>query len=174
MIILGIDPGIATVGWGVISCERGSFRYIDCGIISTPAGMRVERRLYLIHRALSDIIKRYTPREISVEELFYHNNQKTVINVAQARGVILFTAEEFQVPIFEYTPLQVKSAIVGYGKAEKKQVMEMTRIFLHLDKVAKPDDASDALALAICHGYSSQSKLSAFSNLKDSKKTGGR
>ncbi len=174
MIILGIDPGIATVGWGVVACDRGAFRYIDCGIISTPAGMRVERRLFLIHKALSDIIKRYTPDEISVEELFYQNNQKTVINVAQARGVILLTAEEHMIPIAEYTPLQVKQAIVGYGRAEKKQVMEMTRIFLHLDRVVKPDDAADALALAICHAHSSQSKLYGTTTLKDSKKTGGR
>lgn len=174
MIILGIDPGIATVGWGVVSCDKGSFRYIDCGIISTPAGMRVERRLYLIHQALSDIIKRYTPNEISVEELFYQNNQKTVINVAQARGVILLTAEEYRIPISEYTPLQVKQAIVGYGRAEKKQVMEMTRIFLHLDRVVKPDDAADALALAICHGHASASKLYSTRTIKDSKKTGGR
>lgn len=173
MIILGIDPGIATVGWGVVACERGGFRYIDCGIISTPAGMRVERRLFLIHHALTDIIKRYTPSEISVEELFYQNNQKTVINVAQARGVILLTAEENAIPISEYTPLQVKQAIVGYGRAEKKQVMEMTRIFLHLDRVVKPDDAADALALAICHGHSSQSKLHGLRTIKDSKKTGG-
>ena len=173
MIILGIDPGIATVGWGVVACERGSFRYIDCGIISTPAGMRVERRLFLIHQALTDIIKRYTPNEMSVEELFYQNNQKTVINVAQARGVILLTAEENSIPISEYTPLQVKQAIVGYGRAEKKQVMEMTRIFLHLDRVVKPDDAADALALAICHGQSSHSKLYGLRTIKDSKKTGG-
>lgn len=174
MIILGIDPGIATVGWGVVSYEKGAFRYIDCGIISTPAGMRVERRLFLIHAALSDIIKRYTPREISIEELFFHSNQKTVINVAQARGVILLTAEEYGIPISEYTPLQVKQSIVGYGRAEKKQVMEMTRIFLHLDRVAKPDDAADALALAICHAHSSQSKLYGTRTIKDSKKTGGR
>ena len=151
MIILGIDPGIATVGWGVVSCEKGNFRYIDCGIISTPAGMRVERRLYLIHRALDDIITRYTPNEISVEELFYQNNQKTVINVAQARGVILLTAEEHRLPIAEYTPLQVKQAIVGYGRAEKGQVMYMTKLLLHLDEVPKPDDTADALAIAICH-----------------------
>ena len=174
MIILGIDPGIATVGWGVVACEKGSFRYIDCGIISTPAGMRVERRLFLIHHALSDIITRYTPDEISVEELFYHTNQKTVINVAQARGIILFTAEEHKVPISEYTPLQVKQAIVGYGRAEKRQVMEMTRIFLHLDRVAKPDDAADALALAICHGHACASKLYGTHTIKDSKKTGGK
>lgn len=173
MIILGIDPGIATVGWGVVAYSSGEFRYIDCGIISTPAGMRVERRLFLIHKALSNIIKRYTPNEISVEELFYQNNQKTVINVAQARGIILFTAEEHSVPVYEYTPLQVKQSIVGYGRAQKHQVMEMTRIFLHLDKVAKPDDASDALALAICHGHSSQSKLYGIRTIKDSKKTGG-
>ena len=174
MIILGIDPGIATVGWGVVAYESGNFRYIDCGIISTPAGMRVERRLFLIHSALTDIIKRYSPNEISVEELFYQNNQKTVINVAQARGVILLTAEENSLPIAEYTPLQVKQAIVGYGRAEKKQVMEMTRIFLHLDRVVKPDDAADALGLAICHGNSSHSKLYGTRTIKDSKKTGGR
>lgn len=173
MIILGIDPGIATVGWGVVSLEKGSFRYIDCGTINTPAGMRVERRLFLIHMALCDIIKRYTPDEISVEELFFNNNQKTVINVAQARGVILLTAEESRLPIFEYTPLQVKQAMVGYGRAEKKQVMEMTRVFLHLDSMPKPDDAADALALAICHGHSRSSKMRGLNNIKYSKKTGG-
>ena len=174
MIILGIDPGIATVGWGVIKCEGGVSRYIDCGIISTPAGMRVERRLFLIHLALSDIIKKYTPNEVSIEELFYHTNQKTIINVSQARGVILFTCEEHKIPIFEYTPLQVKQSIVGYGRAEKRQVMEMTKIILHLDRVAKPDDAADALALAITHANSQSSKLFGTSTLKASKKTGGR
>ena len=174
MIILGIDPGIATVGWGVVKYEKGSFRYIDCGTISTPSGMRVERRPFLIHLALSDIIKRFVPDEISIEELFFNNNQKTAINVAQARGTILFTAEEHSVPIFEYTPLQVKQAMVGYGRAEKKQVMEMTRIFLHLDSVPKPDDAADALALAVCHGHSRSSKIKELNTLKYSKKTGGR
>ncbi len=173
MIILGIDPGIATVGWGVVSFEGGNFRYIDCGTVNTPSGMRVERRLFLIHEALSDIIRRYTPNEISVEELFFNSNQKTAINVAQARGVILMTAEEKRIPIFEYTPLQVKQAMVGYGRAEKKQVMEMTRVFLKLDKVPKPDDAADALALAICHGHSRVSKLRGLSTIKYSKKTGG-
>ena len=173
MIILGIDPGIATVGWGVVSFEKGNFRYLDCGTITTPAGMRVERRLFLVHMALSDIIKRYTPDEISIEELFFNNNQKTAINVAQARGVLLLTAEENRIPIFEYTPLQVKQAMVGYGRAEKKQVMEMTRVFLKLDKMPKPDDAADALALAICHGHSRSSKMKNLNPLKYSKKTGG-
>lgn len=173
MIILGIDPGIATVGWGVVKCEKGSFRYIDCGTITTPSGMRVERRLYFIHLALTDIIKRFTPDEISIEELFFNTNQKTAINVAQARGVILLTAEENRLPLFEYTPLQVKQAMVGYGRAEKKQVMEMTRVFLHLDSVPKPDDAADALALAICHGHTRNSKIRNLNTLKYSKKTGG-
>lgn len=173
MIILGIDPGIATVGWGVVSLEGGRFRYIDCGTITTPAGMRVERRLFLIHMAICDIIKRYVPDEISVEELFFNNNQKTVINVAQARGVLILSAEENKIPIFEYTPLQVKEAMVGYGRAEKKQVMEMTRVFLSLDKTPKPDDAADALALAICHGHSRTSKIRNLNPIKYSKKTGG-
>jgi len=173
MIILGIDPGIATVGWGVVSLDKGSFRYIDCGTIRTPSGMRVERRLYLIHMALCDIIKRYTPDEISIEELFFNNNQKTVINVAQARGVILFCAEEHRIPVFEYTPLQVKQAMVGYGRAEKKQVMEMTRVFLKLDSHPKPDDAADALALSICHGHTRGSKMRGLTTIKYSKKTGG-
>ncbi len=173
MIILGIDPGIATVGWGVVKYEKGTFKYIDCGTITTPSGMRVERRLFFIHLALGDIIKRFTPDEISIEELFFNTNQKTAINVAQARGVILLTAEENKLPLFEYTPLQVKQAMVGYGRAEKKQVMEMTRVFLHLDSVPKPDDAADALALAVCHGHTRSSKIRNMNTLKYSKKTGG-
>ena len=173
MIILGIDPGIATVGWGVVSLEKGSFRYIDCGTVNTSAGTRVEHRLFLVHSAIRDIITRYTPDEISIEELFFNNNQKTAINVAQSRGVILLAAEESRVPIFEYTPLQVKLAMVGYGRAEKKQVMEMTRMFLRLDKMPKPDDAADALALAICHGHTRSSKMRDLNTIKYSKKTGG-
>ena len=158
MIILGIDPGIATVGWGVVSLEKGNFRYIDCGTVNTPAGMRVERRLFLVHMALCDIIKRYTPDEISVEELFFNNNQKTVINVAQARGVILLAAEENRLPIFEYTPLQVKQAMVGYGRAEKKQVQMMVKMLLRMEEIPKPDDAADALAVAITHAHSLHAK----------------
>ena len=159
MIILGIDPGLAIVGWGVLECNGARFRPLGYGSILTPAGMRTEDRLVKIYNDLTTIIDHFHPDEMAVEELFFNNNQKTVINVAQARGVILLTAEENRLPIFEYTPLQVKQAMVGYGRAEKTQVQEMTKMFLHLDKIPKPDDAADALALAICHGHASGSLI---------------
>lgn len=172
MIILGIDPGIATVGYGVVSYRSGEFRFLDCGVISTPAGLRVESRLAEIHRDLKDIIGSFAPDAVAVEELFFHSNQKTVINVSQARGVILLTAELCGARVFEYTPLQVKKAVVGYGRAEKRQIIEMTKIMLKLERAPAPDDAADALALAICHAHSATSKLSG-NRIDASKKTGG-
>ncbi len=173
MIILGIDPGIATVGYGIISYNSGDFRFIDCGIISTPAALCVEKRLSEIHRDLKDIIMNYAPDAVAVEELFFNSNQKTIINVSQARGVILLTADLCGVKVFEYTPLQVKKAVVGYGRAEKRQMIEMTRILLKLEKAPSPDDAADALALAVCHTHSATSKLAEFHHIDSSKKTGG-
>ena len=159
MIILGIDPGIAIVGWGVIRCENGRMTPLGYGSIQTKAGLAVEERLRQVHQTLTDIIRHFKPDVMSVEELFWNTNQKTGIVVAEARGVILLTAHEEGVPIFEYTPLQVKQAIVGYGRAEKKQVQEMTRIMLNLEKIPKPDDAADALAMAICHCHSAGSLI---------------
>lgn len=164
MIILGIDPGIAIVGWGVLSYENGRMTPLGYGSIQTEAGLKVEERLCRIHKTLTDIIRHFKPDVLSVEELFWNTNQKTGIVVAEARGVILLTAREEGVPVFEYTPLQVKQAIVGYGRAEKRQVIAMVTAVLNLKKPPKPDDTADALALAICHGHCAASKLGRFYN----------
>ena len=154
MIIMGIDPGIATVGYGVVSYNKSKFCVIQYGVIKTAAGLPTSTRLLEISDDLAMLIERYKPDCAAVEELFFTTNRKTVINVAQARGVLLLECSRRGVPLFEYTPLQVKQAVVGYGKAEKQQVMEMTRQILKLDNVPRPDDAADALAIAICHGHS--------------------
>lgn len=151
MVILGIDPGFAIIGWGVIRYERGGFSPVDFGAILTKAGTPFPERLEKIHTDLSAILERYQPQVASVEKLYFQNNQKTAIEVAEARGVILLALQQAGVPFAEYTPLQVKSAVTGYGQAEKSQVMEMTKRLLRLKAVPKPDDTADALALAICH-----------------------
>ena len=159
MIILGIDPGYAIVGWGVLEYTRGQFRVLGYGAITTPAGMPFEKRLEIIYKDMCTVIGKYKPEALSIEKLFFANNKTTGIDVAQARGVILLAAAMSGVSINEYTPPQVKQAVVGYGKAEKKQVMEMTRILLKLREVPKPDDTADALALAVCHAHCSGSSL---------------
>ncbi|MCR5456916.1 MAG: crossover junction endodeoxyribonuclease RuvC [Clostridiales bacterium] len=164
MIILGIDPGVAIVGYGLIEAERGKIRMIDCGAITTPAGLEIEDRLLTIYNDLNEIIDEYQPSEISIEELFFNTNQTTAIGVAEARGVILLAAKQKMVDIYEYTPLQVKQTIVGYGRAQKKQVQIMVKNILKLDAVPKPDDAADALALAICHNNCRGSKIKDFYN----------
>ena len=176
VVILGIDPGIATVGFGVISGNGIRSSFINCGIISTPAGERTEKRLWDIFQNMTELIEKYKPDSIAIEELFFNSNQKTVVNVCQARGVILACAEKHGIPIFEYTPLQVKVAICGYGRAEKRQVQEMTKLQLKLREIPKPDDAADALALAICHATIGASKLGELKTamLKASKKTAGK
>lgn len=151
MIILGIDPGVATVGFGVIRASGGRQDMIRCGIISTPPEHKLSDRLAQIHNDLLQLIDMFKPDAIAIEELFFNTNHKTGIAVAHARGVILLAGVARGIPMHEYTPLQVKQAVCGYGRAEKKQVMEMVRRLLRLDSVAKPDDASDALAIAICH-----------------------
>lgn len=159
MIIFGIDPGYAIVGWGVLRYERGRFTPLAFGAVETPAGMEFSRRLEIIYSELTALFARHKPDALAVEKLYFKNNQKTAIDVAQARGVILLAAKQSGVPLYEYTPLQVKSAVTGYGKAEKPQVMEMTRRLLRLAAVPKPDDTADALAIAICHGQSGGSAL---------------
>ena len=151
MIILGIDPGYAIIGWGVIRYERGRYIPLDFGAVTTPAGMPFNRRLEVIYDELTAILTKYAPDAVAVEKLYFQNNQKTAIDVAQARGVTMLAIHKCGVPVYEYTPLQVKSAVTGYGKAEKPQVMEMTKRLLRLKAVPKPDDTADALALAICH-----------------------
>ena len=159
MIVLGIDPGYAIVGWGVVRYERGRFAPLDYGAVLTPAGMDFSRRLEIIYDELLALIDRAKPEALAVEKLYFKNNQKTAIDVAQARGVILLAAKKRGVPLYEYTPLQVKSAVTGYGQAEKPQVMEMTRRLLGLSAVPRPDDAADAVAVALCHARSSTSLL---------------
>ena len=157
MLILGIDPGYAIVGFGVLEYNVGRFRVIDYGAITTDAGTPFNRRLEIIYDGLCEIIGKYRPDAMSVEKVFYNNNAKTVIDVSQARGVIMLAAQKNRVSVYEYTPLQVKQSVVGYGRADKKQVQEMTRRILNLEKVPKPDDTADAIAMAICHAHTSAS-----------------
>ena len=152
MVIFGIDPGYAIVGWGCVRYERGRFVPLDFGAVLTPAGMDFSRRLELIYDELTALLAAKKPDALAVEKLYFKNNQKTAIDVAEARGVILLAAKKSGIPLYEYTPLQVKSAVTGFGRAEKPQVMEMTRRLLGLREVPKPDDTADALAIAICHG----------------------
>ncbi|MBR2521087.1 MAG: crossover junction endodeoxyribonuclease RuvC [Oscillospiraceae bacterium] len=159
MTILGVDPGIATVGFGVINADRNELRAVKYGAITTAPGRPLADRLVEIERDVLELLERFKPDAVSVEELFFNTNVTTGINVAHGRGVILLAAAKSQVPLFEYTPLQVKQAVVGYGRAEKKQVMDMTRRILRLQSVPKPDDAADALAVAICHARASTSLL---------------
>ena len=149
--ILGIDPGIAIVGFGLIEADRGRTRLLNYGAITTPAGLPLARRLVQIEQDMEELIAQLKPDAIAVEELFFSNNITTGIAVAHGRGIILCTAEKSGVPLYEYTPMQVKQAVVGYGSADKHQVMEMTRRILHMEKVAQPDDAADAIAIALTH-----------------------
>ena len=151
MRILGIDPGIATVGFGVIDFESGKLKMVRCGVITTAAGLKLSVRLRQIHTDMLELLDMFKPDAIAIEELFFNTNLTTGISVAHGRGVIILAGEERGVPMYEYTPLQIKQAVAGYGRAEKKQVMDMVRRLLGMDKTAKPDDASDALAVAICH-----------------------
>lgn len=160
MIILGIDPGYAIVGYGVLDYRNNHFSVLDYGAITTDAGTPFNERLEIIFDQLCAIIDRWKPEAMSVEKVFYNNNAKTVIDVSQARGVIMLAAQKGRVPVFEYTPLQVKQSVVGYGRAEKKQIQEMVRRILSLEKVPKPDDTADALAMAICHGHTGVSLMS--------------
>ena len=168
MRILGIDPGVAIVGFGLIESDRGTLRMLQYGAITTPAGLPLAARLAQINRDLEELIDTFRPDEISVEELFFSKNITTGIAVAHARGVILCAAEKKKIPIYEYTPMQVKQAVVGYGLADKKQVMDMTRRLLKLKAVPRPDDAADALAIALCHARSATSLLrGTYPNVKE-------
>ena len=164
VIILGIDPGIAIVGWGVLDYSGSKFKVIDYGSIQTPSTMSTDDRLCAIYDALGSIIEKYKPSEMAIEELFWNTNQKTGIRVSEARGVVLLSARKHGLEIAEYTPLQVKQAVVGYGRAEKKQVISMVTMLLNLSKPPKPDDTADALAIAICHGHSGASRLAKYYN----------
>lgn len=164
MRILGIDPGIAIVGWGIIDSKLGAFAPVAYGAIRTEANTPTETRLLDIFTELEAIIEKYKPEAFAIEELFWNTNQKTGIIVAEARGVILLAARKHGLEINEYTPLQVKQAVVGYGRAEKNQVITMVTMLLGLKKPPTPDDTADALAVAICHANTGSSRLREFYN----------
>jgi crossover junction endodeoxyribonuclease RuvC len=157
--ILGIDPGYAIVGFGILEAHRGQAQLIRCGAINTQAGVPMPMRLLQIQEDMETLIRTFQPDAMAIEELFFNTNVTTGIGVAQARGIILAAAAKLGVEIFEYTPSQVKQAVVGYGKAEKRQVMDMTKRLLKLSAVPKPDDAADAVAVALCHARSCTSRL---------------
>lgn len=159
MRILGIDPGYAIVGWGVVDADKGRFRTVDYGAITTDAHTLFETRLVSVYADMCTLLDTAKPDAMAIETLFFTTNRTTAIYVAQARGVILLAAAQRGVPVYEYSPMQVKQAVAGYGKAVKKQVQEMTRRILNLPAVPKPDDTADALAMAICHGNASRSRL---------------
>jgi len=159
MIVLGIDPGVATIGFGVIRAERQKNTLLRYGVITTPPGIPLSRRLLQISDDMEELVQTFRPDEMAVEELFFSKNITTGIAVAHGRGVILLSAEKLGVPIFEYTPMQVKQAVAGYGGADKRQVMLMTQRLLSMKTIPRPDDAADALAIAICHARSATSLL---------------
>lgn len=154
MLVLGVDPGTATTGYGVVEYLHGKEKLISYGTIRTTADLPMELRLLKIHREFNHLLDEYQPDAVAIEELFHHKNAKTVITVAQSRGVLLMTAAARGLELAEYTPLQVKQAVSGYGNADKKQVQIMVQKILHMEQVARPDDAADALAIAICHIHS--------------------
>ena len=159
MRILGIDPGYAIVGFGVIDYAGSNFRAVEYGSIYTEAHTSFTDRLMLIDTDMQEIIRRYKPDCMAIEKLYFTTNRTTGIDVAQARGILVLDAARAGLPVFEYTPLQVKQAVVGYGKAEKHQVMDMTRRILKLAQIPRPDDAADALAIAICHAHCSRGMM---------------
>lgn len=156
MIIIGIDPGYAIVGIGAVEYRGNKFRTLEYGAITTPAGMDTVDRLKKIYDEMNMYLDKYSPDAVAIEELFFNSNQKTAINVAQARGVLLVAVRNRNIPIFEYTPLQVKQSVTGYGRADKGQIQQMVKMLLGLNAIPKPDDAADALAIAICHAHSNK------------------
>lgn len=162
MTVLGLDPGYAIVGFGILQSDGTRSRELRHGAIRTEAHTPMPERLAAIYEDMGVLLDAYRPDAAAIEELFFNTNTTTAIYVAQARGVILLACKQHHVPVFEYTPLQVKQAVVGYGRAEKQQVMEMTRVLLNLPSIPKPDDAADALAIALCHAQSATSILSAY------------
>ena len=157
MRIIGIDPGYAIVGYGILDYEGNRFRVVDYGAITTKAGLQLERRIEIIYDALIKLLHTYRPQSMAIEKLFFTTNQKTAIDVAQARGAIMLCAIKNGAQLHEYTPLQVKQAVTGYGKADKNQMQQMTKTLLSLPAVPKPDDTADALAIAICHAHTAGS-----------------
>jgi crossover junction endodeoxyribonuclease RuvC len=154
MRIMGIDPGYAISGFGVIDYNGNSFKVVDYGVVTTESSLSMPERLKILYDSYMQLLEIHKPDAVAIEELFFNKNSKTVIAVGQARGVHILAAVNKSINIYEYTPLQIKQGIVGYGRAEKRQVQEMTKIMLNLSTIPKPDDAADALAVAICHAHS--------------------
>ena len=154
MRILGIDPGFAITGFGVLEYIGNKFSIVDVGAITTEAGLELSDRLLTLSNGLDELITKYKPEVMAVEELFFNTNVKTAIKVGHGRGVALLAAAKADIKVYEYTPLQVKQAVVGYGRAKKEQVQQMVKVLLNLEKIPKPDDAADGLAAAICHAHS--------------------
>ncbi len=154
MRILGIDPGIAIVGYGIVDKEGNRYKTVAYDAVTTRAHTPLEERLEKVYNGVDEIIKIYKPDVMSIEELFFNNNAKTALTVGQARGVIILAAVKNGVPVYEYTPLQVKQALTGYGRASKTQIQQMMKSMLGLTEIPKPDDVADALAIAVCHGNS--------------------
>ncbi len=151
MVVLGIDPGTAITGYGVVRESEAGLSLVDCGVITTPADQPLAARLQHIYRGIQSVIRQYQPNAAAVEELFFSRNVRTALSVGQARGVALLALAEAGLPIYEYKPLEVKQTVAGYGGAGKQQVQEMVRMLLNLDHVPQPDDAADAVAVAVCH-----------------------
>ena len=164
MRILGIDPGYGITGFGLIEAERNQFKLLHCGAITTPAGMDFPARLEIIYNDMVELLQVATPDQVAIEELFFGQNVTTGIGVAQSRGVILLAVRQAGLEIAQYKPMQVKQAVVGYGNATKHQVMDMTKRILNLAKMPKPDDAADAIAIALCHARSATSLLAKIQN----------
>ena len=160
MRILGIDPGYGITGFGLVDAQRGNTTLLHCGVITTPAGMDFSARLEIIYEDMRKLLDMAKPDAVAIEELFFGQNVTTGIGVAQSRGVILLAIRQAGVPVYAYKPMQVKQAVVGYGNATKHQVMDMTKRLLKLSQMPKPDDAADAIAIALCHARSSTSLLS--------------
>ncbi len=156
MRILGVDPGYAISGYSIVDYQGNKFKVIKYGVIRTPSKMQMQKRLNELFDRYSEIIQEYRPDHMAIEELFFNKNVKTAIAVGQARGVHIVAASQNHVPVYEYTPLQVKQGVVGYGRAEKAQVQEMVKMLLNLKSIPKPDDAADALAISICHAHSNR------------------
>lgn len=154
MLVLGIDPGTATTGFGLVESQKGRERLVAFGTFNTAASLTMPERLLIIHRELQSLLNEYQPEAMAIEQLFFNKNSKTALSVAQSRGVMLMTAAQACIGIAEYTPLQVKQAVVGYGSASKKQVQLMVQAILSMTSPPRPDDAADALAIAICHLHS--------------------
>ena len=159
MRILGIDPGYGITGFGLIEAQRGATQLLRCGAITTPAGMDFSARLEIIYEDMRSLLQEAKPEAVAIEELFFGHNVTTAIGVAQSRGVMLLAIRQAGIPVFQYKPMQVKQAVVGYGNATKHQVQDMTKRLLHLQAMPKPDDAADAIAIALCHARSSTSLI---------------